>query len=330
MGLVTPPPILYLRVPDLVQSISFRLILMPFANPVGGLDDRGHRNLQNNRWSYAAGQAFAMVVPQDYNQRFTQLRAAPILLPSLPNHYNNVSNTHRRAVRNRGSPQKSQFPSSKNGSPTKARTQNHHTSSNNHAGGNFMVITGIKSCTDIKNPSPATTASRYMTKPSKLDSKRVKMNPVINDPIEKKKLVCYKLGEALLLQKETAPNSLIGFIDSRNDTFHKMQPIRVANEKDHQVQALDELVSIVRKYTTKPNRRSLAFSNTKLQTKPSKLQSQLSLEANDSVDLSFDGKAMNKSDIFKMVDSFSLMVDDDEDDHPLFNTANILPPEITS
>lgn len=59
--------------------------------------------------------------------------------------------------------------------------------------------------------------------------------------------------------------------------------------------------------------------------------------ANESFELSFDGKAMDRSDIFRMVDSFSIAIsddDDDDDDEDSFQQRNrnsrILPAEILS
>lgn len=56
--------------------------------------------------------------------------------------------------------------------------------------------------------------------------------------------------------------------------------------------------------------------------------------ANDSIELSFDGKAMNKNDIFRIVDSFSVAFDDDEygedgDDEYVKQPRNILTREVT-
>ncbi|CCK71407.1 uncharacterized protein KNAG_0G03490 [Huiozyma naganishii CBS 8797] len=55
---------------------------------------------------------------------------------------------------------------------------------------------------------------------------------------------------------------------------------------------------------------------------------------NDSFDLSFDGKAMDRSDIFRMVDSFSIAPDEDDDEDPSPTgrqvPRNILPAEITN
>lgn len=59
------------------------------------------------------------------------------------------------------------------------------------------------------------------------------------------------------------------------------------------------------------------------------------LSANDSTDLSFDGKAMDKNDIFRIVDSFSVAFDDDdedgdyEDDQYSNKMKNVLPREVT-
>lgn len=56
---------------------------------------------------------------------------------------------------------------------------------------------------------------------------------------------------------------------------------------------------------------------------------------NDSFDLSFDGKALDRSDIFRMVDSFSVAQSDDEPEEDNNNSSNlhsknVLPAEMTS
>lgn len=55
---------------------------------------------------------------------------------------------------------------------------------------------------------------------------------------------------------------------------------------------------------------------------------------NDSFDLSFDGKALDRSDIFRMVDSFTVAQSDDElDESPegdKISSRNVLPAEMTS
>lgn len=52
---------------------------------------------------------------------------------------------------------------------------------------------------------------------------------------------------------------------------------------------------------------------------------------NDSFELSFDGKALDRSDIFRMVDSFTVALSDDDDDDGLLSTTgrNVLPAEMT-
>lgn len=63
----------------------------------------------------------------------------------------------------------------------------------------------------------------------------------------------------------------------------------------------------------------------------------VSTNANESFELSFDGKAMDRSDIFRMVDSFSIAIsdedeEDEEEDSFQQRSANnrILPAEILS
>lgn len=86
-----------------------------------------------------------------------------------------------------------------------------------------------------------------------------------------------------------------------------------------------------------------------IQTKTStlSLNKQLQQYPNDSFELSFDGKAMDRSDIFRMVDSFSVIFDNDRDPNtsnsninnsngsnsnsqPFDLSENILPEEITN
>lgn len=56
-----------------------------------------------------------------------------------------------------------------------------------------------------------------------------------------------------------------------------------------------------------------------------------SIQFNDSFELSFDGKAIDRSDIFRMVDSFSVAFDEDDEEDPRvnrFNNKNILTDDI--
>ncbi|SCU86653.1 LAFA_0E02212g1_1 [Lachancea sp. 'fantastica'] len=133
-------------------------------------------------------------------------------------------------------------------------------------------------------------------------------------------------------------------IDTQRPAYHEKQPLGPTDDPKYQVQALADLPGAVERFTSE-ERISKRDRTVKTSTKDSKANPLVRVafqepnDANDSVDLSFDGKAMNRSDVFKIVDSFCQVPegnsDDDEEENESeekssgFANVSILPPEMT-
>ncbi|CUS21414.1 LAQU0S03e02058g1_1 [Lachancea quebecensis] len=184
----------------------------------------------------------------------------------------------------------------------------------------------IKSIDEIKCPISNSEKPRYLTVPGKFDAKKGRSGLIIgNSP----RAVYYRLAE-VPFKKENKKNELLrSIIDAAQPGFFKKQPIGVSDEPKYLVRALKELPNAVQEFADRVS--GSALKNSKANPL-ARLVLQESAETNENVDLSFDGKALNKSDIFKMVDSFSLFPDDDsdEDEAPYLHMGSILPPEISN
>ncbi|SCU99834.1 LAMI_0G01156g1_1 [Lachancea mirantina] len=161
--------------------------------------------------------------------------------------------------------------------------------------------------------------------PRKLDYKRIKAQPLVNCPVKGKERVYYRLETPLLAadySQGSAKTFVSKLLDSKRDSYLFSQPIRVADNEDCSVASLSELPSAIDRFLHHPKKSS--------KPKPKTIAerfAQQAYEGDDSIDLSFDGKAMDRNDVFKMVDSFSLAMDDDGCDDSI-TTKNILLPEI--
>ena len=129
------------------------------------------------------------------------------------------------------------------------------------------------------------------------------------------------------------------------DLYNKAQPfIAIVNDDDKKMQ-LESLEEILHKLVESLRSTDISLSSNKTNSGSMDSTSKLPITAtrqlvdsvtgNDSFDLSFDGKALDRSDILRMVDSFSVVFsdDDNEDENNEFMTSlsnTILPAEITS
>ncbi|CAR21946.1 uncharacterized protein KLTH0C03652g [Lachancea thermotolerans CBS 6340] len=184
----------------------------------------------------------------------------------------------------------------------------------------------VKIIDDIKCPTSNSEKPRYLTVPGKFDVKRGRSGLIIGSS---SRVAYYRLAEVPFQGKNTKNELLRSIIDAAQPGFFRKQPIGVSDDPKYLVSTLKELPNAVHEYADRVS--GFTLKNSKANPL-ARLALQESAEVNESVDLSFDGKAMNKSDIFKMVDSFSLFPDDDtdEDEAPHFHMGSILPPEITN
>ncbi|AMD20294.1 HDL450Cp [Eremothecium sinecaudum] len=181
--------------------------------------------------------------------------------------------------------------------------------------------------------------SKYMTNPIKPESTKSLKNPIINAPKKKAPETYYKLSVPLLNIEQDTPGSntqrLAAIIRQKRAVYHKIQPIKLGCKDEYSVTSLEQLAGVLERYQfEKPRtkRRSLASSNYTSTLRDRVEHLIVQENANDSIELSFDGKAINKSDFLRMMDSFSLALDDEKNDNEqyVFQTGNILPRDITS
>lgn len=183
-----------------------------------------------------------------------------------------------------------------------------------------------------------TRTPRYMAAPVKIDYEACRTNAVVNETQKRKSVAYYKLCEPMLSEASRRKPMIAKIIDAKRNSYNERQPIKLGANAEYQVVSLEQFSDTVSKYINdlkKPNRRTLASSTRVANNKIDQLIAQESYSTcqNDSIDLSFDGKALDKSDILRIVDSFSVGFDDDDDDEGepnIFSTTNILPREMTS
>lgn len=183
-----------------------------------------------------------------------------------------------------------------------------------------------KTISDVEKPVAKAGNQRYLASPCKIDYKRGKSSSVAE--FVPQKVVHYKLEELPFKSKSGRTQLIKDIILAQQEVYFKKQPIGPAEDAKYQVQALGELSGAVKKFTERSTRRIIRASKANPLTR---LTMQDPGDANDTADLSFDGKAMNRSDIFKIVDSFSLLPDDEEEDSEdilHLNNRSILLPEI--
>lgn len=175
--------------------------------------------------------------------------------------------------------------------------------------------------------------NRYFSKPIDLDEiRRVngKLRPIINTISENSKnnsnLRVYKLAVPLLTSERTyrvIKNEIALVYRSQ---YHESQPLCLFGDKTAKFSTLDEMNKKLMDYLQKSTKSQPIIQLGRPLIAGSTI--------NDSLELSFDGKALDRSDIFRMVDSFSVAFsdEDDEDENSLIASPsdNVLPSEMTS
>lgn len=175
--------------------------------------------------------------------------------------------------------------------------------------------------------------NRYFSQPVDLDEIRTangKLRPIINtisgNSNNNSNLRVYKLAVSLLASQRTYQVMKNEIASVYRPQYFESQPLCLFGDKTANFSTLDEMNKKIRDYLQKP-----------MKSQPT-IQSGRPLIAastiNDSFELSFDGKALDRSDIFRMVDSFSVAFsdEDDEDESSLIASPsnNVLPSEMTS
>lgn len=173
---------------------------------------------------------------------------------------------------------------------------------------------------------------RYFSDPVDLDSMRSddgRLKPVINTASKNGKSnpnnKIYKLSIPLLVCQDThraLKNQIERVYRSK---YHSYQPLSLFGDMSIRYYRLEDLQSRFIEFLQKPR---------KVQPPVQVARSLNGTGAfNDSFELSFDGKALDRSDIFRMVDSFSVALsDEDAEDESSFvgsSGRNILPAEMT-
>lgn len=277
--------------------------------------------------------------------------------------YNNGYNTSPTAISNGGSPMAVYNPMLHGGNAHVSPTRKKKVGLNRNPRNNNVVMPSspIKNNNLLSSSSASTTRHNVVSNNSTKKYKELKSV----DNLERKpcNYECANLKnryfgavEPLQEESERKPNVNISYKNSKNK--QKRQPVvykistPIAWSSNDQITTPDTSYLLPDKenyYTVQPikflhsqklphfvklhdiSTELLDESLTK--KKPKHLQSIGNTTQNDSFDLSFDGKALDRSDILRMVDSFSVAFSDDEDNEDSFiarNSNDILPAEMTN
>lgn len=170
-------------------------------------------------------------------------------------------------------------------------------------------------------------ANRYFAPPVDLHKCRKpdgKLKPIIDVPYNMAKNSAnhrnYRLANPLMLCEDKFRVVAQEIEMIYREKYREAQPLCMSGDSDHTYRSLQEMTAGLTEYLRNakmPAGRSLIAG-------PS---------WNESFELSFDGKAIDRSDIFRMVDSFSVALSDDEQEDSARENLpprNVLPPEMTS
>lgn len=130
----------------------------------------------------------------------------------------------------------------------------------------------------------------------------------------------YKLKNPLL-KSMTKTQSNVTLLINEIDSTYKLennlsQPLLLGGNQTFKVNSINEFSpKLFETFINRSKTNSTTGSNINSNMKPRQLQLKSNASAifNESFDLSFDGKALDRSDIFRMVDSFSIAFSDNDD-----------------
>ncbi|EDO14407.1 hypothetical protein Kpol_237p3 [Vanderwaltozyma polyspora DSM 70294] len=167
-----------------------------------------------------------------------------------------------------------------------------------------------------------------------------KLKPLINTlpkNVQLNRKKNYKLNKPVM-QEKTSYKVVVELIDQvYNKYYNKLQPYRSISDDNIDLGSIENAIEKLcerLENSTATNKRTPnnVHDIAKISNSRTLLTSTI---GNDSFELSFDGKALDRSDILRMVDSFSVAFsdDDDENDNGEFIASlsnKFLPAEITS
>ncbi|QLG72217.1 hypothetical protein HG535_0C05710 [Zygotorulaspora mrakii] len=197
----------------------------------------------------------------------------------------------------------------------------------------------IRDSSEIVVPNPAQKqrilAERYFSAPidfAELQRETGKHKPIINivntnSPGQPKNGQIYKLSVPILSSHKGYHVIKDQIKDIYRSKYQVSQPLYAFGNENVRYSSLKDLES------KDINNASNKFSSKRLQsTQVLDRQLLAASNGNDSFELSFDGKALDRSDIFRMVDSFTVALSDDDDEDKIINAANknLLPSEMTN
>ncbi|CAI4035367.1 hypothetical protein SMKI_13G0140 [Saccharomyces mikatae IFO 1815] len=279
----------------------------------------------------------------DSNQQFFYYPESPT--KNLRPRFNSTSqinkgfNENRYAGCNNNGNRSSRYANTTGAANVGASSHPHHQSVShlNTKSLKFNQTKEVNSIKDITFPPRTCTIKRYFTSPIDLSGARKNTSTapaLTNSPIKSKAnfnirkyilprsvITTYKLSSPVYETIDDISKKVIILLISLKfeKNYHFWQPIQLSvNKKTRISKTLDELCE--EQLASTFQQQSQLQNNVKSLKNPSNTNAKqrtgasVALAANESFELSFDGKAMDRSDIFRMVDSFSIAISDDDDD----------------
>lgn len=249
----------------------------------------------------------------------------PLVMPATPIFHSNDTRAKR-------SPQKM----GKNSKPSLAGSPHRKGAKSNSPAKNAPKYKEVGSILEVDKVDSVqqqkTFVNRYFSDPIDLNASRAedgKLKPIINSASKGGKASpgnkTYKLSVPLLIHQDThraLKNQIERICRSK---YNASQPLCLFGDMSIRYYRLGDLQSRFIEFLQKPRRSQPPLPVARSLNGMGAL--------NDSFDLSFDGKALDRSDIFRMVDSFSVALSDEdgEDESSFVNSSgrNILPAEMT-
>ncbi|KAL3233659.1 hypothetical protein RNJ44_03699 [Nakaseomyces bracarensis] len=291
---------------------------------VRNMYDEGNYYFYNNGYNASAGMS---------NGGSPINGAGPFVYnPMLPG-ATHVSPTRKKKVGLNRNPRNNNvvMPSSpiKNNNLLSGSTTRHNVvHNNNNTGTNTKKYKELKDVDELeRKPFDYNTANlkaRYFgpVEPLKEESERkpnVNMSYKTSKNKQKRQPVVYRISTPIASNTSETPDTSYLLPDS--EKYYALQPIKLLHSKNipHFLNLHDISTELLDETLSKKKNKHLQPVGNAIQ--------------NDSFDLSFDGKALDRSDILRMVDSFSVAFSDDEDNEDSFiarNNNDILPAEMTN
>ncbi|CAH01329.1 uncharacterized protein KLLA0_C06292g [Kluyveromyces lactis] len=219
----------------------------------------------------------------------------------------------------------------KNGSGTRQSPNKQHISSS-------PPILEVQNIADVDTSNTFGQFNRISQPPSKnLNYDTPKINVKLEYHTMQSSKIIYKIDVPISSKSDMEISPVITKLI--NETHESAEAFKLCNDNRFGYTTLDALPAVLSKYISQNMSVQRLPQRPKTKHLYNRVDQLLAQEnqffsANDSIELSFDGKAMNKNDIFRIVDSFSVAFDDDEygedgDDEYVKQPRNILTREVT-